>query len=152
MTSGRYIGVCRRCRLINIGAGTGTRGTFWRKRSPEEEKSKLVKQKKSSRSNVRGRKLPRGNKSLPLRLGHTDLLPLHLLNWFRLGLHSMLLAGTSAAGGRSLVQRGSIDDFIVRNNWGWHGRKSISKRCWADKHPAIFVRIIVTLVLNGMLA
>jgi hypothetical protein len=43
MAGSRYVGVCRRHRLINIGAGTRTGGMFQRKRSPEEEKSKLVK-------------------------------------------------------------------------------------------------------------
>jgi hypothetical protein len=141
---------------------------FQRKRSPEEEKSKLVKQKKSPGSTVRGRQLPRGNRSLPLGLGHTDLLPLCLLTWFRLGLHSALSAGMSVGGGRSLVQRGSIDNFLVWDNWGRYGRrsiskrcgrrsiskrcgrKSISKRCWADKHLAIFIRIILTPVLSEM--
>jgi hypothetical protein len=46
MTSGRYIGACRRRWLINVGAGTGTGGTFRRKRSPEEEKSKLVSRRR----------------------------------------------------------------------------------------------------------
>jgi hypothetical protein len=42
MTGGRYVGACRRRRLVCIGASTGTGGTFWCKRSPEEEKNKLV--------------------------------------------------------------------------------------------------------------
>jgi hypothetical protein len=42
MTGGRYVGACWRRWLVYIGAGTGTGGTFRRKRSPEEEKSKLV--------------------------------------------------------------------------------------------------------------
>jgi hypothetical protein len=54
-------------------------------------------------SNIRGRKLPRGNRSLPLGLGHAGLLPLMCLSWFRLRLHSALPAGTSAGGGRSLI-------------------------------------------------
>jgi hypothetical protein len=36
----------RRCRLIYIGAGTGARGTFWCKRSPEKEKSKLASRRR----------------------------------------------------------------------------------------------------------
>jgi hypothetical protein len=43
MAGSRYVEACRRHWLINIGAGTGTGGMFRRKRSPEEEKSKLVK-------------------------------------------------------------------------------------------------------------
>jgi hypothetical protein len=87
---------------------------FRRKRSPEEEKSKLVKQKKSPGNVVRRRKLPRGNRSLLLRKGHADLLP--LMCRFRLGLNPALLAGTSTGRGRALVQRGSIDNLLVRDN------------------------------------
>jgi hypothetical protein len=38
------------------------------------------------------------------------------LSWFRVGLHSALPTGTSTGGGRSLIERGSIDDFLVRDN------------------------------------
>jgi hypothetical protein len=68
-----------------------------RKEQVNNQKEKYVE------NNIRGRKLPRGNRSLPLGLGHADLLPLHLLNWFKLGLHSALVAGTSTGGGRSLI-------------------------------------------------
>jgi hypothetical protein len=54
----RNVGACRRHRLVYIGTGTGIGGMFQRKRSPEEEKSKLVKQKKNHGSIARGRKLP----------------------------------------------------------------------------------------------
>jgi hypothetical protein len=87
---------------------------FRRKRSPEEEKSKLVKQKKSPGNVVRGRKLPRGNRSLLLQKGHADLLP--LVCRLRLGLNPALPAGTSTGRGRALVQRGSVNDFLVRDN------------------------------------
>jgi hypothetical protein len=57
MASSSNVGAYGRRWLVYVGAGTGTGGMFWRKRSPEEEKSKLVKQKKSSRSIVKGNKL-----------------------------------------------------------------------------------------------
>jgi hypothetical protein len=67
-------------------------------------------------NNIRGRKLPRGNRPLLLRNGHADLLPLMCLSWFRLGFNPTLSAGTSAGGGGSLIQRGIIDDFLVRDS------------------------------------
>jgi hypothetical protein len=87
---------------------------FWCKRSPEEEKSKLVKQKKSPGNVIRGRKLPRGNRSLFLRKGHADLLP--LMCRLRLGLNPALPADTYAGRGRSLIQRSSVNDFLVRDS------------------------------------
>jgi hypothetical protein len=54
--------------------------------------------------------------SVSLGLGHADLLSLMCVNWFQVGLHSTLPVGTSAGGGRSLIARGSIDDFLVRDN------------------------------------
>jgi hypothetical protein len=46
-----------------------------------ERKEQVNNQKeKYIGNNIRGRNLPRGNRSLPLGLGHADLLPLHLLN------------------------------------------------------------------------
>jgi hypothetical protein len=95
------------------------------------------------------RNLPRGNRPLLLWERHANLLPLHLLNWFRLGLNSAFSAD-ACAGGRSLVQRGSIYYFFVRDSWGRHSGKSISKGCWTDKHLAFLIRIIITPVLNGM--
>jgi hypothetical protein len=89
--------------LSTLGLALELEACFGARGALEEEKSKLVKQKKSPESIVRGRKLPRGNRSLPLGLGYADLLPLMSLRWFRLGLHSALLAGTSAGRGRSLI-------------------------------------------------
>jgi hypothetical protein len=43
----RNVGAYRRRRLVYIGASTGTGGMFRRKRSPEEEKSKLVIRRKN---------------------------------------------------------------------------------------------------------
>jgi hypothetical protein len=83
---------------LELEARSGTIGAL------REKKEQVNNQKeKYVENNIRGRKLPRGNRSLPLGLGHADLLPLHLLNWFRLGLHSALPAGMSAGGGRSLI-------------------------------------------------
>jgi hypothetical protein len=53
----RNVGACRRCWFVYVWAGTGTRGMFRHKRSPEEEKNKLVKQKKSLGSIVKGKKV-----------------------------------------------------------------------------------------------
>jgi hypothetical protein len=96
---------------LELEARSGARGAL------RERKEQVSNQKKKDvENNIRGRKLPRGNRSLPLGLGHADLLPLGCLTWFRLGLNPTLPAGTSAGGGRSLIQRGSIDDFLVRDN------------------------------------
>jgi hypothetical protein len=48
MAGGRNVGACRRRRIVNVGASTGTGGTFRRERSPEEEKSKLVSRRRIS--------------------------------------------------------------------------------------------------------
>jgi hypothetical protein len=69
-----------------------------------ERKEQVHNQKeKYVRNNIRGRKLPRGNRPLLLRNGHADLLPLMCLSWFRLGLNPTLPASTSPGGGRSLI-------------------------------------------------
>jgi hypothetical protein len=87
---------------LELEACSGARGAL-------KKKEQISKQnKKNSGNNIRGRKLPRGNRSLPLGLGHADLLPLGCLTWFRLGLNSTLSAGMCAGGGRSLIQRGSV--------------------------------------------
>jgi hypothetical protein len=86
-------------------------------RALRERKEQVSNQKDKYVGNIiRGRKLPRGNRPLLLRNGHADLLPLVCLSWFRLGLNPTLPAGTSAGGRRPLIQRGSIDDFLVRNS------------------------------------
>jgi hypothetical protein len=92
-------------------ACSGARGALKRmKRQVNNRKKKYV------RNNTKGRNLPRGNGSLSFGLGHADLLPLGLMRWIWLGLHSSLPAGTSAGGRRSLVQRSGVDNDIVRNN------------------------------------
>jgi hypothetical protein len=102
---------------------------FQSKWSPEEEKNKLGSKTRKMQEMMRGeRNLPRGNRPLLLWERHANLLPLHLLNWFRLGLNSAFSAD-ACAGGRSLVQRGSIYYFFVRDSWGRHSGKSISKGC-----------------------
>jgi hypothetical protein len=62
---------------------------------------------------MKGRNLSRGNRPLLLQNRHANLLPLLLLRCVRLGLHALLLAGTSAGGRRYLVQRGGIDNHVV---------------------------------------
>jgi hypothetical protein len=82
-----------------------------------ERKEQVNNQKKKYvRNNIRRRKLPRGNRSLPLGLGHADFLSLGCMTWFRLGLNPTFPAGTSTGGGRSLIQRGSIDDFLIQDD------------------------------------
>jgi hypothetical protein len=94
-----------------LDARSGARGAL------RERKEQVNNQKKKDvGNNIRGRKLPRGNRPLLLRNGHANLLPLMCLSWFRLGLNPTLPAGTSVGGGRSLIQRGSIDDFLVWDN------------------------------------
>jgi hypothetical protein len=96
---------------LELEACSGTSGALKeRKHQVNNQKEKYVK------INIRGRNLPRGNRSLSLGLGHADLLPLCLVNWFGLGLHSSLPAGTSTGGRRSLVQRSGIDNDIVRDS------------------------------------
>jgi hypothetical protein len=96
---------------LELEARSGARGAL------KERKEQVNNQKKKDGgNNIRGRKLSQGNRSLPLRLGHADLLPLGCLTWFRLGLNPTLLASTSAGGGRSLIQRGGIDDLLIWDN------------------------------------
>jgi hypothetical protein len=59
---------------LELEACSGARGALKeRKHQVNNRKEKYV------RNNVKGRNLPRGNGSLPLGLGYTDLLPLGLL-------------------------------------------------------------------------
>jgi hypothetical protein len=91
---------------LELEACSGTRGALKeRKHQVNNRKKKYVG------NNIKGRNLPRGNGSLPLGLGYANLLP--LLCRLRLGFHPALPADTYAGRGRALVQRGSIDDFIV---------------------------------------
>jgi hypothetical protein len=98
---------------LELEARSGARGAL---RERKEQVNNQKNKKKDVGNHIRGRELPRGNRSLPLRLGHADLLPLGCLSWFRLGLNPTLPAGKSTGGGRSLIQRGSIDDFLVQDN------------------------------------
>jgi hypothetical protein len=94
---------------LELEACSGARGALKeRKYQVNNQKEKYV------RNNIKGRNLPRGNGSLPLGLGYADLLPLGLLRWFRLGLHSAFPPYAYAGRGRALVQRGSVDNLLVR--------------------------------------
>jgi hypothetical protein len=96
---------------LELEACSGARGALKKtKHQVNNRKEKYVG------NNIKERNLPRGNGSLPLGLGYTDLLPLGLLGWFRLGLHSALPADTYAGRGRSPIQRSSVDDFLVRDS------------------------------------
>jgi hypothetical protein len=60
---------------LELEACSGTSGALKeRKHQVNNQKEKYVG------NNIRGRNLPRGNRSLSLGLGHADLLPLCLLN------------------------------------------------------------------------
>jgi hypothetical protein len=114
---GRCIRACRRRRFLCVWGGTRTGGVLRSQRSSEEEKSKLENRGRRMQKIKRGeRNLPRGNRPLLLGKRHANLLPLHFLNRFRLRPDSVFSAGT-CAGGRSLVQRGSIYNFFVRDSW-----------------------------------
>jgi hypothetical protein len=94
---------------LELEACSGARGALKeRKHQVNNRKEKYVG------NNIKGRNLPRGNGSLPLGLGHADLLP--LLCWLRLGLNPALPTDTYAGGQRSLIQRSSVDDFLVRDS------------------------------------
>jgi hypothetical protein len=96
---------------LELEACFGARGALKeRKHQVNNQKEKYV------RSNIKGRNLPRGDGSLPFRLGHTNLLPFWLLGCVGLGLHASLLASMSAGGRRSLVQRGGVDNHIIRDS------------------------------------
>jgi hypothetical protein len=96
---------------LELEACFGARGALkQRKHQVNNQKKKYVGH------NIKGRSLPRGNGSLSFGMGHADLLPLSLLNWFGLGLYSSLPAGTSAGGRRSLVQRSGIDNDVIRDS------------------------------------
>jgi hypothetical protein len=87
-------------------ACSGARGALKeRKHQVNNRKEKYIG------NNIKGRNLPRGNGSLPLGLGYADLLP--LLCRLRLGFHPALPVDAYAGRGRSLIQRSSVDDFLV---------------------------------------
>jgi hypothetical protein len=69
----------------------------------KERKHQVSNQKEEYIGNeIKGRKLPRGNRPLFLRMGHPNLLP--LLCRLRLGPNPVLPANAYAGRGRSLVQ------------------------------------------------
>jgi hypothetical protein len=90
---------------------------LWSKWSSKEENNKLENRGRKMQEIKRGgRSLPRGNMPLFLGKRHYNLLPLHLLDRFRLRPDSMLSAGTCSEG-RSLIQRSGIYDFVVWDSW-----------------------------------
>jgi hypothetical protein len=92
-------------------ACSGARGAL------KERKRQVNNQsKRYAGSKVKKRDLPRGNRPLFLRNGHANLLPLLLLRCVGLGLHASLPASTSAGGRRSLVQRGGVDNHVIRDS------------------------------------
>jgi hypothetical protein len=91
---------------LELEACSGAKGALKeRKHQVNNQREKYVG------NNIKERNLPRGNGSLPLGLGYADLLP--LLCQLRLGFHPTLPADTYAGRGRSLIQRCSVDDFLV---------------------------------------
>jgi hypothetical protein len=85
--------------------------------SSEEEKNKLEGKRREVQEMMKGgRNLPRGNWPLFFWERHADLLSLHLFNRFWLRPDTTLSASTCARG-KSLVQRGSIYYFIIRDSW-----------------------------------
>jgi hypothetical protein len=94
---------------LELEACSGARGALKeRKHQVSNQKEKYIE------NDIKGRKLPRGHRSLSLREGHADLLP--LLCWLRLGPNPALPANAYAGRGRSLIQGGSIDHFLVRDS------------------------------------
>jgi hypothetical protein len=95
---------------LELEACSSARGALKeRKRQVSNQRKKYI------RNDAKERNLPRGDRSLPFGLGHANLLPFWLLGCVGLGLHASLLAGTSADGRRSLVQRGGIDNHVIRD-------------------------------------
>jgi hypothetical protein len=94
---------------LELEACSGARGALKeRKHEVNNQREKYVG------NNIKGRKLPRGNRSLSLWKGHADLLP--LMCRLRLGFNPALPADAYAGRGRSLIQRSSVDDFLVRDS------------------------------------
>jgi hypothetical protein len=91
---------------LELEACSGARGALKeRKHQVNNQREKYV------RNNIKERNLPRGNRSWFLRMGRPNLLP--LLCRLRLGPNPVLPANAYAGRGRSLIQGGSIDDFLV---------------------------------------
>jgi hypothetical protein len=100
-----------------VCGGTGIGSVFRNQWSSEKEKSKLESRGRKMQEVKRGeRDLPQGNRPLLLGKRHSNILPLHFLNGFRLRPDSTLSVGTCARG-RSLIQRGSIHNFVAQNSW-----------------------------------
>jgi hypothetical protein len=96
---------------LELEACSGARGAL------KERKYQVSNQRmKYVENSVKKRNLPRGNRPLFLRKGHADLLPFLLLRCVGLGLHASLPASTSAGGKRSLVQRGGVDNHVIRDS------------------------------------
>jgi hypothetical protein len=94
---------------LELEACSGARGALKeRKHQINNRKEKYVG------NNIKGRNLPRGNGSLSLGLGNADLLP--LLCRLRLRLNPALLTDMYAGGRRSLIQRNSVDNFLVQDS------------------------------------
>jgi hypothetical protein len=96
---------------LELEACSGARGALkGRKHQVSNQREKYIG------NDAKERNLPRGDGYLPFWLGHANLLPFRLLWCVGLGLHASLPAGTSAGGRRSLVQRGGVDNHVVRDS------------------------------------
>jgi hypothetical protein len=96
---------------LELEACSGGRGAL------KERKHQVSNQREKYAGNeAKERNSPRGDGSLPLGLRHANLLPFWLLGCVGLGLNASLPAGTSAGGRRSLVQRGGVDNHVVRDS------------------------------------
>jgi hypothetical protein len=94
---------------LELEACSGARGAL------KERKHQVNSQREKYVGNsIKERNLPRGNRSWFLRKGHANLLP--FLCRLRVGLNPALPADTYAGRGRSLIQRCSVDDFLVRDS------------------------------------
>jgi hypothetical protein len=94
---------------LELEACSGARGALkGRKHQVSNQREKYVG------NDAKERNLPRCDGSLPFGLGHANLLSFWLLGY--VGLHASLPAGTSAGGRRSLVQRGGVDNHVIRDS------------------------------------
>jgi hypothetical protein len=83
----------------------------------KERKHQVSNQREKYVGNdAKERNLPRGDGSLPFGQGHANLLSFRWLGCVGLWLHASLPVGTSAGGRRSLVQRGGVDNHVVRDS------------------------------------
>jgi hypothetical protein len=96
---------------LELEACSSARGALKERKHPaSNQREKYV------RNSIEKRNLPRGNRPLFLQNRHANLLPFLLLGCVRLGLHASLSAGMSAGGRRYLVQRGGVDNHIIRDS------------------------------------